>query len=439
MKITIFGAGYVGLVTGTCLSEIGNEVLICDIDEKKIEKLSHAKTPFYEPGLNELLERNIKESRLTFTNNSQEAVNFGQIIFIAVGTPPKENGEANLDFVFELAKNIGRNLTQKDVVVITKSTVPVGTTAEVSKIIKNELKLKNLDINFHIANNPEFLREGKAVEDFMVPDRLVIGVEDETGKNILGELYSPLTKNGHLIFFMDILSSEMTKYASNTFIAARISLINELAQICEKTGADIEMVRAAIGSDKRIGNRYIYPGIGYGGSCFPKDIQALSTIAKKHGVPSPMTDAIEMVNENQKKHFAKKIISAIPKAKKIAVWGLAFKPDTDDMRAAPSIEVINALLEQNLEVHAFDPVAHETAKSIFGEKIIYGQDMYSILENADALILFTEWSQFKEPDFSKIKTLLKNPLIFDGRNIYSPAHMTKHGFTYHSVGRSLAS
>lgn len=436
MKITIFGAGYVGLVTGTCLSELGNEVLICDIDERKIEKLSKGTTPFYEPGLNELIERNIKESRLIFTNDPKEAVNFGKIIFIAVGTPPKENGEADLSFVFNVAKNIGQNLKEKGVVVITKSTVPVGTTKEVSEIIKNEIKSRNSNLNFYIANNPEFLREGKAVEDFMIPDRLVIGVEDTTAKNILEQLYSPLTKNGHLIFFMDILSSEMTKYASNTFIAARISLINELAQICEKTGADIEMVRAAVGSDKRIGNRYIYPGIGYGGSCFPKDIQALSTIAKKFGVPTPMTDAIEQVNENQKSLFAKKIISSIPKAKKIAVWGLAFKPDTDDMRAAPSIEVINALLEQNLDIHAFDPVAHETAKNIFGEKITYGQDMYSILENADALILITEWSQFKEPDFNKIKNLLKTPLIFDGRNIYSPSHMSKHGFTYHSVGRS---
>lgn len=437
MKISIFGSGYVGLVTGTCLSELGNEVLACDTDANKIEILKTGKSPFYEPGLDEMLKRNIEQTRLKFTTDAKQAVEFGEIIFIAVGTPPKANGEADLSFVYQVAESIGKNLVREGVVVVTKSTVPVGTTKEVKRIIEEALAKNSKQLDFYMANNPEFLREGKAIEDFMRPDRVVVGFEKDEAKKIMENLYSPLTKNGHPIFFLDIPSSEMTKYASNTFIAARISLINEIAQLCELVGADVEKVRMAVGSDKRIGQQYIYPGVGYGGSCFPKDVQALSQTGKKHGLNMPVTDAIEETNNKQKTAFAHKIARELKtkNAKKAALWGLAFKPHTDDMRFAPSLEVIEKLLSAGINISAYDPVAMDFAKKILSEKITYAQDMYEALNAADALIIVTEWPQFKEPDFLRIKQLIKSKLIFDGRNIYSQERMRELGFTYHSIGR----
>jgi len=437
MKISVFGAGYVGLVTGACFADLGNEVLCCDVDPEKIKKLNSGQSPFYEPGLSEMAARNTGEKRLRFSTEAAETVRFGEVIFIAVGTPPKPTGEADLSYVYAVAESIGRHLDKDDAVVITKSTVPVGTTMEVKKKITAALKTRGVDFKFSVASNPEFLREGKALEDFMIPDRVVVGIEDEQGREVMDKLYFPQTKNGHPLYFLDIASSEMAKYASNTFIAARISLINEISQICEAVGADIEKVRSAVGADKRIGQKYIYPGVGYGGSCFPKDIQALSAIAKKHGIEALVTDAIEAVNERQKSGFAEKIITHLKNTggRKLAVWGLSFKPHTDDMRAAPALDVIDGLLSAGFTVSAYDPVAMENAKNILKDKVIFAPEMYAALEDADALAIITEWPQFKEPDFTKIKQLLKTPTIFDGRNIYEPKRMKTLGFTYISVGR----
>jgi len=437
MKISIFGAGYVGLVTGACFAELGNEVLACDVDNKKIETLKTGKSPFYEPGLDEVLKRNIEQGRLKFTADAQQAIEQSDLIFIAVGTPPKTNGEADLSYVFSVAESVGKYLNKGGVAIITKSTVPVGTTMEVKNKIAQALKARGANFKFFVANNPEFLREGKALEDFMRPDRVVVGTENEEGQKLMGGLYSPVTKNGHPIYFLDIPSSEMTKYASNTFIAARISLINEIAEICERVGADVEKVRVAVGSDKRIGQQYIYPGLGYGGSCFPKDVQALNQTAKQYGVEAGLIEAIDRTNNRQKKHFAQKVADRLKTvgAKKVALWGLAFKPHTDDMRFAPSLEVIEKLLAEGFSVAAYDPAAMDTAKNILQDKISFGEDMYEILKGADAVIVVTEWPQFKEPDFARAKSLLKQPLIFDGRNIYSPERMKELGFTYFSVGR----
>jgi UDPglucose 6-dehydrogenase len=439
MKITIFGAGYVGLVTGACLAELGNSVLCCDTDKSKIESLKKYEVPFYEPGLPELVKRNIKVKRLMFSDDPKKSVKFGELVFIAVGTPPSPNGEADLSYVKSVAKTVGEELKSDNVVIVTKSTVPVGTSGQVKNIIQTALDKRESDIKFAVVNNPEFLREGKAVEDFMVPDRVVVGVENEWAKQIISNLYAPLTKNSHPVYFMDILSSEMTKYASNTFIAARISLINEIAQICELVGADVENVRIAVGADKRIGHQYLYPGVGYGGSCFPKDIQALAFQAKQKGLPTPMIESIEEVNATQKKMFTKKItgLKGGIKGKTVAIWGLAFKPKTDDMRFAPSLDIINALLKQGAKVKAYDPAAQKEAAKIFGKKISFSEDMYEILKKADCLAVITEWPQFKEPDFKRIKELMNKPVIIDGRNIYSPQRMKEFGFTYHCIGRNI--
>ncbi len=437
MKISIFGTGYVGLVTGACFAELGNHVLCCDIDPEKIAKLKKGEVPFYEPGLAEIVERNIREQRLLFSTSPEEAASYGELLFIAVGTPSKTDGEADLQYVYNVAETIGNVITENDRIVVTKSTVPIGTSDEVKKIIQDAITKRNARINFAVVNNPEFLREGKAVEDFMVPDRVVVGVEESWAKEILTTLYAPLTKNGHPIFFMDTRSSEMTKYASNTLIAARISLINEIAQICELVGADIESVRAAMGADKRIGSQYLYPGVGYGGSCFPKDVQALAFLAKKNNHPATLVEAIETVNEAQKKAFASKIIKNIGavSGKTVAVWGLSFKPKTDDMRSAPSVDVINILIAQGAKITAYDPVAIQAAQKVFGGKISYATEMYDALKGADCLVVFTEWSQFKEPDFENMKKLLKQPLVFDGRNIYDPERMKELGFVYYGIGR----
>ena len=437
MKISIFGAGYVGLVTAACFAELGNHVLCCDVDPAKIESLKRVEVPFYEPGLQDVVARNIKEGRLIFAADPKAAVSYGQFLFIAVGTPPKQNGEADLSYVKSVAKTIGEELRETSAVIVTKSTVPVGTSLEVKKIIREALDKRGSNLKFAVVNNPEFLREGKAVDDFMVPDRVVVGVEDDWAKELMANLYSPLTKNNHPIYFLDIPSSEMTKYASNTFIAARVSLINELAQICELVGADVESVRTAVGADKRIGQQYLYPGVGYGGSCFPKDVQALAFQARAKGYTAAMVESIESVNDAQKKAFAKKIAEKLGgvKNKTVAVWGLAFKPQTDDMRFAPSLEVIDSLLKEGAKITVFDPVAQKEAEKILKDKVTYAKDMYEAINGADCLAVITEWPQFKEPDFNQVKTLLKQPVIFDGRNIYSPQRMKQLGFTYYGVGR----
>lgn len=437
MKISVFGVGYVGLVTGACFSELGNEVLCLDIDQKKIGDLEKGIIPIYEPGLENIVKRNFSEKRLRFTTNIEKAVDFGEIIFIAVGTPQKDYGHADLKFIYEVAETIGDFLKEDQKIIVTKSTVPVGTNKEVAEIISNRLKERGVNFEFANISNPEFLKEGDAIDDFMKPDRIVIGTNKDWAKEKMEALYSPLVKNGHPIFFMDLLSAEMSKYAANTMLAAKISFINQIANLCEIVGADVEEVRKAICADKRIGPHFLYSGPGYGGSCFPKDVQALSALAKKHGYTAHLIEAIETVNEAQKDLVARKIIKRFGNLedKKVAVWGLAFKPNTDDMRCAPSINLIEKMLAKGAKVSAYDPIAEEEAKKIFGKRIEYASTMYSCLENADTLVIITEWPQFKEPDFKKIKNLLKNPVVFDARNIYSPSRMKELGFEYFSIGR----
>lgn len=437
MKISIFGAGYVGLVTGTCFSELGNEVMCHDIDLKKIENLQNGVIPIYEPGLEELVLRNVRDKRLLFSTSPQEAVKFGEIIFIAVGTPSKEYGQADLSFVFNVAAEIGSCLDESGKIIVVKSTVPVGTNGEIEKIIKESLSERNLDIDFAVASNPEFLKEGEAIDDFMKPDRIVVGVEKKWAKNKMKELYMSLADNGHPIFFVDIATSEMSKYAANAMLATKISFINQVANLCDIVGADVEGVRKIICADERIGKHFLQPGVGYGGSCFPKDVQALAVLAKKHGYLPHLLEAVEQVNEAQKDLMAKKIIKKLENVedKKIAIWGLSFKPKTDDMRYAPAINLIEKLIAKGVQISAYDPIALHEAKKVFGNRITYCLDMYECLQDADALVIVTEWPQFKEPDFLKMKKLLKKELIFDGRNIYSPAKMEELGFGYIGIGR----
>lgn len=437
MKISIFGSGYVGLVSGACFAELGNDVLCCDIDKKKIDGLKKGVIPIYEPGLEEMVKRNIKESRLFFSANSNEAVNFGEIIFIAVGTPSKNYGDADLKYVYAVAETIGDKLNRNDIIVVGKSTVPIGTADEVRNIIGNKIKKRGETFRFAVVSNPEFLKEGSAIDDFMKPDRVVIGTNEDWAKKKMEELNSPLIKSGHLIFAMDARSAEMSKYAANVLLATKISFINQIANLCEAVGADVEEVRKAISADKRIGHHFIYPGIGYGGSCFPKDVRALSALVKKIGYPTNLVEAVEMINETQKEILAKKLLKELRNVEglKIAVWGLSFKPHTDDMRSAPSIAIIEKLLAKGAKISAYDPVAIEEAKKIFNNRIEYSENMYDCLKGAEALLLITEWPQFKEPDFVKMKELLNRALVVDGRNIYSPEKMRKIGFTYVSVGR----
>lgn len=441
MKLSIFGVGYVGLVSGACFAELGNEVICCDIDEEKIKILKKGNIPIYEPGLKEIVERNSKQGRLKFSADLKEAARFGDILFICVGTPQKDYGEPDLKYVYQVAKDIGENLDKERKIIVNKSTVPAGTAKEVKNIVAEELRKRGVNFEFAVVSNPEFLKEGDAINDFMKPDRVVVGVEEEWARKTMGELYSPLTKNGHPIFFMDTASSEMSKYAANTMLAAKISFINQIANLCEITGADIEEVRRAISADKRIGHHFIYPGIGYGGSCFPKDVQALSALAKKFGYTAHLIEAIEAVNNEQKEILAKKIINELGDLddKKIAVWGLSFKPHTDDMRSAPSINIIERLLAKGAKIFAYDPAAVLEARKIFNNRVEYVLEMYNCLRRAEALVLITEWPQFKEPDFNKMKELMKNPVIFDGRNIYSPARMKELGFKYISIGRQKVS
>jgi UDPglucose 6-dehydrogenase len=434
MKITVVGTGYVGLVTGTCLAETGNHVCCVDIDQRKVEKLRNGVMPIYEPGLEKLFERNLKEDRLSFTTSLEEGVEHSEIIFLALPTPPGEDGSADLKYVLGVAENIGKILTDYKVI-IDKSTVPVGTAEKVQAAIA-----KNFDGEFDVVSNPEFLREGVAVDDFMKPDRIVIGTTSERAQKLLTELYAPYVRQGNPIIFMDERSAELTKYAANAFLATKISFMNEIAQLCERLGADVDMVRRGIGSDDRIGKRFLFPGIGYGGSCFPKDVQALVYSANEVKYEFQILNAVTSVNEKQKLHLVNKIKRYYNNdlaGKHFAIWGLAFKPNTDDIREAPALEIINALVESGATVAAFDPEAINNVKAAIGDKITYAETQYDCLENADALIIATEWNEFRTPDFDKIISLLKDAVVFDGRNLFDVEQMEKKGFHYESIGRPL--
>lgn len=438
MKITVIGTGYVGLVTGVGLADSGNDVLGIDINPEKIQVLKAGKSPIYEPGLETLLQKNIREGRIRFSTDLKEGIEFGDVLFIAVGTPPKEDFSADLSFVEGAARTIGETLTDYKIIV-TKSTVPVGTGARVEAIIASELKKRGLDLPFDVVSNPEFLKEGAAVKDFMQPDRIVIGTESSRAMEILKQLYLPFVENPSQILFMDRLSSEMTKYAANAMLATKISFMNEIANLCEKTGADVLKVKQGIGADPRIGPHFINAGIGYGGSCFPKDVKALIYTADSLGYEAEILKAVKKVNARQREIFFEKVKTYFKGSladKTIALWGLAFKPETDDMREAPALEICDWLKEAGAKIKAFDPQAVKEAKKLLPEGIEYQErNQYAILEGADALLILTEWKEFYNPDFKKMKKLMKNPVIFDGRNIFPKTYPAQWGFEYFSVGR----
>jgi len=432
MKIAVVGTGYVGLVAGACLAESGNNVICIDSDAGKIEDLKKGKIPIYEPGLDDLVKRNTKEGRLTFTTNLKEGVQSSLLVFIAVGTPPNDDGSGDLSAVFTVARDIARAMDDYKIV-ITKSTVPVGTTRRVKEIISGLT-----DHEFDVASNPEFLKEGTALTDFMKPDRVVIGTDDVRVAEIMKELYAPFVRTENPIIVMDIESAELTKYAANTLLATKISFMNEMANLCEQVGANVENVRRGIGADKRIGYQFLFPGVGYGGSCFPKDVKALIKTAESAGYELKIAKTVDEVNFAQRERFFQKLYDHFNgdlKGRKLAVWGLAFKPGTDDMREAPSVTIIDRLLEHGAEVHAHDPKANEVAKSIFADRISYFDDVYAALQKAEALILLTEWPEFRSPDFEKMKELMEKPVVFDGRNLYNPVKLREIGFVYYGVGR----
>jgi UDPglucose 6-dehydrogenase len=438
MKIVVVGTGYVGLVSGTCFAETGVNVVCVDVDERKIEMLNNGQIPIYEPGLEDIYKRNVEKGRLSFTTNLGGSLENVEAVFIAVGTPPDEDGSADLKYVLEVARQIGRNMDHY-MVVATKSTVPVGTSVKVKKVIHEELQKRELDIPFDVASNPEFLKEGSAVQDFLRPDRIVIGTESKKAIKVMKRLYKPFLLNGHPILFMDITSSEMTKYAANSMLATRISFINDIANLCEILGADIDAVRKGIGSDPRIGNKFIYPGTGYGGSCFPKDVQALIRTADENGHSLEILKAVESVNYRQKSVLFTKMhnhFNGDLKGRKFALWGLSFKPKTDDMREAPSLVIIDKLLEAGASVTAYDPVAMAEAKRILGDKITFAKDEYDACIDADAIVLVTEWPEFRLPNFRVLERLLKNKIIFDGRNIYDSSELDELGYTYYPIGRN---
>jgi UDPglucose 6-dehydrogenase len=436
MKIAVVGTGYVGLVTGTCFAEVGIDVTCIDIDTNKIENLKKGVLPIYEPGLEEMVLRNFEADRLHFSTDVATNVQDCDVAFIAVGTPPGEDGSADLKYVIAVARSIGRHMT-KHVVVVTKSTVPVGTAEKVRTAIADELEARGERIDFDVASNPEFLKEGAAVSDFLKPDRIVIGVESERAREIMSRLYKPFLLNGHPIIFMDIPSAEMTKYAANAMLATKISFMNDIANLCEIVGADVNMVRKGIGSDGRIGNKFIYPGIGYGGSCFPKDVKALIKTATEKGYEMQILKSVEQVNENQKSVLFNKVMNHFDgniAGKTFAIWGLSFKPKTDDMREAPSLVIIEKLLEAGAQVRAYDPVAMKEAKHLLGETIEFAKDQNEALVDADALLIVTEWPEFRFPNFKVVGKLLKEKVIFDGRNIYEPSELTEQDFVYYGIG-----
>ncbi len=439
MNVTIFGSGYVGLVTGTCLAEVGNDVVCVDVDEKKIEMLNNGQIPIYEPGLEEMVHNNAAAGRLRFTTDVAEAVAHGLFQFIAVGTPPDEDGSADLQYVLAVAKSIGEHMNDYKIVV-DKSTVPVGTADKVRETVQAALDARGLSLEFDVVSNPEFLKEGAAIEDFMKPDRIVVGTDNPRTTELLRALYAPFNRNRDRLIAMDIRSAELTKYAANAMLATKISFMNELANLAERLGADIEQVRIGIGSDPRIGYHFIYPGVGYGGSCFPKDVKALERTAQEVGYEAQLLAAVEAVNERQKRRLFEKIQRHFGDqlaGRTIAVWGLAFKPNTDDMREAPSRVLMEALWAAGARVRAYDPEAMKECRRIYGERddLTLCEDPYQAVEGSDALAVVTEWNVFRSPDFGRIKTLLRQPVVFDGRNIYDPQRMQELGFEYYAIGR----
>lgn len=434
MQIAIVGTGYVGLVSGTCFAETGNNVVCIDVNEEKIAMLRAGKSPIYEPGLDVLLERNIKEKRITFTTSLAEGIKNAQIVFLALPTPPGEDGAADLRYVLGVADDLSK-IIEKYTVIVNKSTVPVGTAEKVAAVLAKRLDKELYDV----VSNPEFLREGVAVEDFLKPDRVVVGTSSEKAKKLMEELYQPYVRQGNPIYFMDERSSEMTKYAANSYLAMRISFMNEMANLCEKAGANVDMVRIGMGSDGRIGKRFLFPGVGYGGSCFPKDVQALALTARELEYDFRLVNTVMEVNDKQKLRLGRKIREAFGTdltGRTFAVWGLAFKPETDDIREAPALELIREILEAGGQVRTYDPEAMANVKKIFGDKVYFANDQYDALTDTDALVIVTEWSEFRNPDFDRIQKTLKFPAIFDGRNVYSLEKMEELGFYYESIGRT---
>ncbi|MFR9546403.1 MAG: UDP-glucose/GDP-mannose dehydrogenase family protein [Rikenellaceae bacterium] len=437
MNIAVIGTGYVGLVSGTCFAEVGVNVTCVDVNEEKIQSLQNGEIPIYEPGLDEMVLRNHREGRLNFTTDVTTCLNNVEIIFSAVGTPPDEDGSADLQYVLDVARTVGRNMN-KYIVLVTKSTVPVGTAKRVKEAIQTELDKRGVDIPFDVASNPEFLKEGAAIKDFMSPDRVVVGVESDRAKELMTKLYRPFLLNNFRVIFTDIPSAEMIKYAANSMLATRISFMNDIANLCEIVGADVNMVRKGIGSDSRIGGKFLYPGCGYGGSCFPKDVKALIKTAEKSGYKMSVLKAVEEVNDNQKSVLFNKLLNCYNgelKGKTIAIWGLAFKPDTDDMREATSIVTIKLLLESGCKVRVYDPVAMNECRRIIGDIVEYATDMYDATLNADALLLVTEWKQFRLPSWGVLHKSMNMALIIDGRNIYDIDDVKNNNFEYYSIGR----
>lgn len=438
MNIAIVGTGYVGLVTGACFADTGVNVTCVDVDENKVEALKQGRVPIYEPGLDELVAKNYKAGRLKFTTSLEEVLNGQDVVFCAVGTPPDEDGSADLKYVLQVARTIGQHLN-KYLVVVTKSTVPVGTASKIRNAINEEQAKRGADVEFDVASNPEFLKEGSAIKDFMSPDRVVIGVDSDRAKAILTRLYKPFMVVNFRVIFMDIPSAEMTKYAANSMLATRISFMNDIANLCELVGADVNMVRAGIGSDNRIGRKFLYAGCGYGGSCFPKDVKALVKTASDCGYPMEVLQAVESVNERQKSILFRKLQRVFgdePLAgKTITLWGLAFKPETDDMREAPALVMIDLLKKAGCKVRAYDPIAMDECKRRVGDAVTYCDNMYDALDGTEALLLLTEWKQFRLPDWNEVKRRMKRHLVIDGRNIFDAAEMTGYGFEYHCIGR----
>ena len=436
MNIAIVGTGYVGLVSGACFSEMGIDVTCVDIDEKKIQRLLEGEIPIYEPGLDDLVKRNVEAGRLHFTTDLTACLDEVEVVFSAVGTPPDEDGSADLRYVLDVARTFGRNI-KKYTILVTKSTVPVGTAVKVKAVIREELDRRGEQVEFEVASNPEFLKEGAAIKDFMSPDRVVVGVESERAKNVMAKLYRPFLTNNFRVYFMDIPSAEMTKYAANAMLATRISFMNDIANLCDKVGADVNMVRKGIGTDSRIGNKFLYAGCGYGGSCFPKDVKALAHTGREYGYVMGVIEAVEAVNEQQKSIVYDKLKQQLGdlRSKTVALWGLAFKPETDDMREAPALVVIDKLIQDGAVVKVYDPIAMPECKRRIGDRVVYCKDMYDAVIDADALALITEWKLFRMPSWTVMKKVMHSPHIVDGRNIYDRQEVEQEGFVYSAIGR----
>lgn len=436
MNIAIVGTGYVGLVSGACFAEMGIDVTCVDINPEKIKCLLNGEIPIYEPGLDDLVKRNVEAGRLHFTTDLTTCLDNVEVVFSAVGTPPDEDGSADLQYVLEVARTFGRNI-KKYTILVTKSTVPVGTAKKVKAVIEEELTKRDEQIDFEVASNPEFLKEGAAIKDFMSPDRVVVGVESDRAKKVMERLYRPFQMNNYRLYFMDIPSAEMTKYAANAMLATRISFMNDIANLCDLVGANVDMVRKGIGADTRIGSKFLYPGCGYGGSCFPKDVKALARTAREYGYTMGVIEAVEAVNERQKEIVVKKLQDKLGtlRGKTIALWGLAFKPETDDMREAPALVIIEKLLEAGASVKVYDPVAMDECRRRIGDRVVYCKDMYDVVIDADALAVLTEWKEFRIPSWSVIKRVMKQPVLVDGRNIYSKDEVIAEGFEYAAIGK----